>query len=155
MSILEDLELLDLTDDLPDGAEFDLDDILSEFSTPGLFAITEAESEPLPEIIEEDDSTLVFAAIAEPVEAVPVEEAPVCEETVVIPVITEATEDFFSEEDEDMKVIGEALWPRIPLRITVTCSGIPSASAIFSMSSALPRMTTVSRFTPPQTRLHP
>ena len=108
MSILEDLELLDLTDDLPDGAEFDLDDILSEFSTPGLFAITEAESEPLPEIIEEDDSTLVFAAIAEPVEAVPVEEAPVCEETVVIPVITEATEDFFSEEDEDMKVIGEA-----------------------------------------------
>ncbi len=101
MSILEDLELLDLTDDLPDGSEFDLDDILFEFSTPGLFAPTAAEAEPLPAIIEEDDSTLVFTAIQEPME-----EAPVAEETVVIPVITEAAVDFFSE-DDDVKVVKE------------------------------------------------
>lgn len=109
MSILEDLELLDLTDELDDGAEFDLDDILFEFSTPGLFAEPEQEAEPLPEIIEEDNSTLVFAAIEEPAEiAPPVEEAPV-EAPAVIPVITEAAEVFFAEEDEDedMKVMGE------------------------------------------------
>ncbi|MBR4078251.1 MAG: hypothetical protein IKK17_06565 [Oscillospiraceae bacterium] len=105
MSILEDLELLDLTDDLPDGSDFDLDDILSEFSTPGLFSAAEAESEPLPEIIEEDNSTLVFAAIADPVAVTPkADKAPV-EEPVIVPVITEAAEDFFSaDEDEDVKV---------------------------------------------------
>lgn len=105
MSILEDLELLDLTDDLPDGSDFDLDDILSEFSTPGLFSAAEAESEPLPEIIEEDNSTLVFAAIADPAAVTPkADKAPV-EEPVIVPVITEAAEDFFSaDEDEDVKV---------------------------------------------------
>lgn len=50
MSIIEDLDLLDLPDDLPDGLDFDLDDILFEFSTPGLYAAPEPELEPLPEI---------------------------------------------------------------------------------------------------------
>lgn len=98
MSILEDLELLDLTDDLPDGPEFDLDDILFEFSTPGLFDTPEAEPEPLPEIIEEDNATLVFTAIAEPVTEAPAEK-PSTEETVVIPVITETIDDFFAKEE--------------------------------------------------------
>ncbi len=101
MSILEDLELLDLTDDMPDGADFNLDDILFEFSTPGLYAPAEPEAEPLPEIMEEDNSTLVFAAIQDPVE-----KAPAVEETIVIPVITEAAEDFFAE-DDDVKVFAD------------------------------------------------
>ena len=102
MSILEDLELLDLTDELPTDDEFNLDDILFEFSTPGLFAAPEENSEPLPEIIEEDNSTLVFTAIADPMEA-----APAVEKPAAVPVITEAAEDFFfADEDEDMKVIG-------------------------------------------------
>ena len=105
MSILEDLELLDLTDDLPDGSDFDLDDILSEFSTPGLFSADEAASEPLPEIIEEDDSTLVFTAIADPVAVTPKADKTTEEEPVIVPVITETPEDFFSpDEDDDMKV---------------------------------------------------
>ncbi len=103
MSILEDLELLDLTDDLPDGSEFDLDDILFEFSTPGLYTLQEPEAEPLPEIIEEDNATLVFTAIEE----APAEKRPV-EEPVVIPVFTEAVEDFFAEED-DVKIAEKAV----------------------------------------------
>ncbi|MBQ3257974.1 MAG: hypothetical protein IJA67_11255 [Oscillospiraceae bacterium] len=114
MSILEDLELLDLTDASEDDIEFDLDDILFEFSTPGLFDTPEEDAEPLPQIIEEDDATLVFAAIEDPAEeaapAAPATEEPVPQETIVIPVITEAPEDFFSEdeEDEDVKVMPEA-----------------------------------------------
>ena len=96
MSILEDLELLDLTDELPDSGDFDLDDILFEFSTPGLYSAPEAESEPepLPEILAEDDGTLVFTAITD----TPV---PVPEATMVIPVITEAAEEFFAEEEDE------------------------------------------------------
>lgn len=98
MSILEDLELWDLTDDLPDGPEFNIDDILSEFSTPDLFTAPTAEPEPLPEIVEEDNSTLVFAAIEEPIEK-PIEE-PAEEVPAPVPVITETAEEFFAEDDE-------------------------------------------------------
>lgn len=101
MSILEDLELLDLTDDLPNGPEFDLDDILFEFSTPGLYAAPVAEPEPLPEIIEEDNSTLVFTAVEVPV----VNTA--AAEPVVVPVIAETIDDFFAKADAAPETVSD------------------------------------------------
>lgn len=82
MSIIEDLDLLDLPDDLPDGLDFDLDDILFEFSTPGLYAPPEPEDEPLPEIIEENNEE----------EPAPME-AP--------EIVTETAEDFFAVPEEE------------------------------------------------------
>ena len=54
MSILEDLDLMDLLDELPEGSDFDLDDILFEYSTPGLFTAAEkVAQEEVPESIQE------------------------------------------------------------------------------------------------------
>ena len=96
MSILEDLDLLDLLDDLPEGSDFDLNDILFEFSTPGLYSAPieeEAEEISIPEIVEE---------LPEPVLEVPVEpvivEEPVCDEIPVVETIEECIADESPEE---------------------------------------------------------
>ena len=65
MSILEDLDLMDLLDVLPAESDFDLNDILSEFSTPGLFAA--------------------------PVEAAPAEETPIAQKLPVDASVSEAS----------------------------------------------------------------
>ncbi|MBQ3010329.1 MAG: hypothetical protein IJD81_03945 [Oscillospiraceae bacterium] len=84
MSILEDLDLMDLLDELPAEADFDLDDILFEFSTPGLFAAPEKEQK---EIVPE-----VEVEIEEPAPEVAAEE--------VLPeVIAEETSEAFEEEE--------------------------------------------------------
>ena len=67
MSIFEDLDLMDLPDDLPDGMDFDLDDILLEFSTPGLYAAParleakEEEIPPFPELPQDEDEDVSTA----------------------------------------------------------------------------------------------
>ena len=58
MSILEDLELLDLPDDLPYMTDFDLDDILFEFSTPGLFTVPESPKPAAEEPAAQDEPTV-------------------------------------------------------------------------------------------------
>ena len=67
MSILEDLDLMELLDELPTGTDFDLDDILSEFSTPGLFAAPK-EEESLPPVTEAEEAA--EEAIAEEIEEI-------------------------------------------------------------------------------------
>ena len=67
MSILEDLDLLDLTADLPDEDVFNLEDILLEFSTPGLY---------------EADVTEAPAPVAEVLPAADADPAPLAEESI-------------------------------------------------------------------------
>lgn len=120
MSILEDLDLMELLDELPTASDFDLDDILSEFSTPGLFTpLKEEEKEPSP--VAESVEAVEEILPEEPVAAVITEEVlpePVTEE------ISETVEDTPSviadidaeevpatvvsdEEDDDMVIVPE------------------------------------------------
>ena len=62
MSILEDLDLMDLLDELPDSSDFDLNDILSEFGTPGLFAAP---------VVEEPEEISIPTPVEEPKEELP------------------------------------------------------------------------------------
>ena len=110
MSILEDLDLMDLLDELPDSSDFDLNDILSEFGTPGLFAAPVAEK---PEEIS------IPTPVEEPKEELPqvvsiIEEAeePVCEAEISIveeepaPIAEEVLSEELpvAEEDDDVLI---------------------------------------------------
>lgn len=84
MDIIDDLDLLDLPTDLPDGLDFSLDDILDEFRTPGLFTAPVIETEDdVDELVEEltieesPDETVTEEYIAEALFDIPAHEEPV------------------------------------------------------------------------------
>ena len=72
MSILEDLDLMDLLDELPAGSDFDLDDILFEFSTPGLFASPEKEPD-VPPVVDAEETVAESSCKTVAEESVPAE----------------------------------------------------------------------------------
>ena len=74
MSILEDLELLDLPDDLPYMTDFDLDDILFEFSTPGLFTVPESPKPAAEEPAAQEEPTVEICGESPFEEMLPEEE---------------------------------------------------------------------------------
>ena len=74
MSILEDLELLDLPDDLPYMTDFDLDDILFEFSTPGLFTVPESPKPAAEEPAAQEEPTVEICGESSFEEMLPEEE---------------------------------------------------------------------------------
>ena len=135
MSILEDLDLMELLDELPTGTDFDLDDILSEFSTPGLFeapkkeepsapvteakGIAEAMVEEVREEIAEEpmgetavptepaEEEFPVISVEHPAEAVVEEAAPVSEIEDPVPVIADDT-------DDDLSVVPDLLMEAEP-----------------------------------------
>lgn len=118
MSILEDLDLMELLDELPTGTDFDLDDILSEFSTPGLFEAPKKEVKEASPIAEPEVAAAEFFS-AEPVPADSTAEVlpePVSEEilenTEDAPSVIEAAEAVEApvpveaeDEDDDMVIV--------------------------------------------------
>ncbi len=135
MDILDDLNLIDFPDDFNYDLDFDLDDILFEFSTPGLFAVPEIEpvgaSSARPPSTDAPEPEPVGASSARPQSANAPEPEPVGASSARPQSTTEPTDDptitFAAIIDEDISPAPEEPLPTEDIPVEEGCTVVFSA----------------------------